>query len=202
VRPRARDRRERILAGTLYVVLATGTTFLNAALSAHMIGILAGLGLASAVAVWVSTLRGVGQSLARLAEVVFGGRMDSLALGVLATGLLPIGFIAGLLSERSLAAAVAFAVVFGAGNGLVTVARGAIPLALFDARSYGSIVGALLSPSFLVAAVGPIAYALVIERMGDAAALYISTALALVVFGAALALRLRFGRAAHPAGES
>lgn len=190
----AEGRPDRRLAQVLYALIVTLTTFLNSGMSAHMIAMLAGLGLAASLAVWTSTLRGVGQSLARLCEVLFGARLHPFALGVLATGLLPVCFVVGLFSGVSLPAAAAFAFLYGAGNGLVTIARGTLPLALFDHRTYGALTGALLVPSFFAAALAPLAYAFVIERYGEAAALHLSTAVAAAVLAAALALRARFGR--------
>jgi hypothetical protein len=59
---------------------------------------------------------------------------------------------------------------------------------LFDHRTYGATVGRLLTPSFLLSAVAPLAYAVVIEQLGNAAALILSAALGAVVFAAALVL--------------
>lgn len=175
----------------LYALIVTVTAFLASAMSAHMIGILAGLGMGASLAVWVSALRGVGQSAARLAEVVFGGRMHALTLAVLAMGLLPLGFAAGLLGGQAVAAAVAFAVIYGSGNGLATIVRGALPLVLFDPRVYGTLSGRLVAPSFLLSAAAPVIYAAIIEHAGSLAALQLSIALGLVLVGAAWALRVR-----------
>ena len=193
-RPLARTPGERLLAGSLYALIATLTTFLNSGMSAHMIGILAGLGLGTSLSVWISTLRGVGQSSARLGEIAFGGRLSPLVLGVIASSLLPVSFAAGAFGGTSLAAAVAFALGYGAGNGLVTIARGTLPLALFDPRSYGSVVGGLLVPSFLAASLAPLAYSLVIERLGEGAALHVSTGAATIVLAGSLVLWLAFSR--------
>lgn len=192
--PLATTAGERVLAGSLYAIIATLTTFLNTGMSAHMIGILAGLGAGASAAVWISTLRGVGQSSARLGEVLSGGRTSPLVLGVVAAGLLPVSFVAGLWGGTSRGAAVAFALAFGAGNGLVTIVRGTLPLVLFDPRAYGTVVGGLLVPSFLVAAAAPLAYSVVIERFGEAAALHLSTGAAALVLAGSLALRARFSR--------
>jgi MFS family permease len=192
--PLAVTRRERLVAGSLYALIATITTFLNSAMSAHMIGILVGLGVSTSIAVWISTLRGIGQSSARLCEVLFGAAMSPLALGVLATSLLPLCFVAGLFSGLSRAAAIGFAFLFGAGNGLVTIVRGSLPLVLFDPRSYGSVVGVLLVPSFLVSALAPLAYAFIIDRFGEGAALHVSAALATVALAATVVTSIRFGR--------
>lgn len=191
-RPPPAAPRDRVVAGVLYAVLMTAANFLNSGMSAHMINILAGIGLASTLAVWVATLRGIGQSLARLCEVLFGRRLDALRLNLLATGLLPFAFAAGLFGGAFLPAAIAFAFVYGAGNGLVTITRGTLPLMLFDRSTYGSVVGRLLMPSFILAAAAPIVYASVIAHFGESAALVLSLALALTAFGAGVVLFVRF----------
>lgn len=192
--PLAEGARDRWVAGGLYALIVTLAAFLNSAMSAHMIGILAGFGLAASVAVSVAMLRGVGQSLARLAEVLSGSRLHPLALNVLAALLLPVCFVAGLWSGGFVLAAAAFAFLYGAGNGLSTIARGTLPLVLFDYRTYGTVVGRLLVPSFVVSAAAPFAYALVIERFGEGAAMLLSLGVAATALGAAVALWVRFGR--------
>lgn len=185
----------RAVSAVLYAAVVTLVAFLNSAMSAHMIGLLGGLGLSAAAAVWVASLRGIGQSSARLAEVLFGRRLDPLVLNLLATLLIPLGFAAGLSSGLWLAAALAFALLYGAGNGLCTITRGTLPLVLFDPATYGSVVGRLLVPSFFLSASAPFAYALIIERFGDAAALHLSIAVAAAVFAvSALLWRLRRGQ--------
>jgi Major Facilitator Superfamily len=187
----------RIFAGVLYALMVMLVAFLNSGLSAHMIGILAGLGLTPTVAVWIATLRGIGQTSARICEILFGGRLHPLALGVLAEGIIASSFAAGLLSGQHAAAAIVFALLFGVGNGLMTIVRGTLPLVLFEHHIYGALVGRLLVPSFFLSAFGPVAYALLIERFGDRAALVLSLAIGAVVLGAAILLRLRFRPAAR-----
>lgn len=181
------------LAAVLYAVIVALSGMLNSGLSAHMIGMLAGLGMAPALAVWVSTLRGVGQSAARLAEIQFGRRLSAFGLAILATGLIVPCFLFPVAFGAAPAAGIAFALLFGAGNGLVTIVRGALPLVLFDPARYGQTVGRLITPGFFVSALAPLVYALVIERFGDAAALWLSFLLAAGALAAALVLALRFG---------
>lgn len=189
---------DRRLAGALYALIVTVTGFLNSGMSAHMIDILGGLGLAAGSAVWVASLRGIGQSGARLAEVLSGGRLAALDLNVLATAVLPPCFLAGLAGGAFAPAAVAFSFFYGAGNGIVTITRGTVPLVLFEPRDYGTLVGRLLVPGFLCAAAAPLAYAFIIERGGAGAALLVSAAAAAVTLTASLVLRRRFGRRAAP----
>jgi predicted MFS family arabinose efflux permease len=190
--PLAASRADRIIASVLYAAIAALASFLNAGMSSHMIGILTGLGVAVSTAVWIATLRGVGQSAARLSEVVFGRRIDPLSLNVLAAALLPLSFVAGLFSGRAGIAAAGFALVYGAANGVLTITRGTLPLVLFDPRIYGAFVGKLLIASFVLSAAGPVIYASVIEGLGDAGALVLSLVAAGLVLAAALLLRLRF----------
>lgn len=194
VAPRADTRERMILAGLLYATMVTFSSALNSAMSAHMIGILVSLGLAAGVAVSIGALRGIGQSASRLAEILFGRALDPIALGLVATGLIPIGFVIGLWSGTTAWAGIAFALLYGAGNGLVTIIRGTQPLVLFDPATYGTTVGRLIGPSFYVSALAPALLAYLIERYGAASALYVSTGVALLVFASSLWLWLAFRR--------
>jgi hypothetical protein len=192
--PLAATRGERVFAGALYAMIATIANFLNSGMSAHMIGIFAGLGLAASASVWIATLRGVGQSLSRGGEVLFGRRLDPLTLNLAATLALPLAFAAGLFSAASAGAALAFAFFYGAANGILTITRGTLPLLLFDHKIYGALVGRLLAPSFILSAAAPVAYAFVIEHWGAAAALDVSIFLSAASLIAAALLFVRFGR--------
>lgn len=189
---RATTQADQRVARILFAASLMLTTFLASAMSAHQIALLAGLGLAATSAVWVSTLRGVGQSAARLCEILFGRRLDPLALGILAAGLLPVAFAFGYGAGASLTAALAFSLLYGAGNGLGTIVRGTQPLVLFDPAAYGSLVGRLASPSFFVAAAAPIAFATIIEHFGERAALSLALAVGALALAFAVALWWRF----------
>ncbi|MFC3691864.1 MFS transporter [Chenggangzhangella methanolivorans] len=175
-------------AAVLYAIAVALVSALNSAMSAHMIGILAALGLPLQAAVWIAALRGFGQTGARGCEVLFGARLSAVDLNLLAALMLPLGFAAAF-GAPLMGAAAAFALLFGAGNGLSTITRGTLPLALFDPATYGSLVGRLIAPSFLLSAGAPVAYALVIERWGSEAALWLSLALAGGALAAAIGLK-------------
>ncbi len=124
--------------------------------------------------------------------MLFGRRFDPLTLNLVATSLLPLCFIAfGLFSGQARIAALAFAFIYGAGNGVVTITRGTLPLVLFDHRNYGAFVGRLIAPSFVLSAAAPTVYASVIGRFGDAGALFLSIGVAFVTLAAAAALKIR-----------
>lgn len=189
----AHSRRERFIAGSLFALIVMLTNFLNSGMSAHMINILSGLGIVASVSVWIATLRGIGQSSARLGEIIFGSRLHPLDLNMIATLVLPFSFIVGLLSGTFHISAICFALLYGAGNGIVTITRGTMPLVLFDHQTYGSFVGQLLVPSFLLSAAAPLIYALIIERFGESEALYLSVAVSFITLAASLLLKRRYG---------
>ena len=177
------------LAAVLYALAAALVSALNSAMSAHMIGLLAGLGLGLQSAVWTASLRGFGQTGARACEVLFGARLRAVDLNLVASVILVGGFLAALAVSGEVWVAVCFVLMFGAGNGLSTITRGTLPLAFFDPHTYGSLVGRLIAPSFLLSAAAPVAYAAAIERFGAVAAVWLSLALAAGAFAAALGLK-------------
>jgi len=178
-------------AAWLYALIVALANGLNSGMSAHMIGVLADLGIAAGLAVTVSALRGIGQSAARLAEVLFGGRLSPAQLNLAAAFVLPAAFAVGLASGVSLSAAVAFALFYGAGNGILTITRGTLPLVLFDIATYGAVVGRLLVPAFLFSAAAPLLFAAVIEHAGARGALLLALAFGAVILVASLLLLRR-----------
>jgi predicted MFS family arabinose efflux permease len=196
--PLAIRRTDVLIAGALYATVTTLANFLNAGMSAHMIGLLDGLGVGTAVSVWIATLRGVGQSGARLCEVLFGRRVEPLLLNLIACLLMPLGFVAGLYSGQADAAAIAFALLYGACNGILTITRGTVPLVLFEHSTYGGLVGRLLVPSFVLSAASPLVYAAVMDGLGLPWGLYLSLACTALMLVAALLLKALFRGGRHP----
>ena len=89
----------------------------------------------------------------------------------------------------SVVVATAFMVVFGMANGLVTIARGAVPLALFGAAGYGHIMGRIGRAFLVMQAIAPLVLAFVAERASDPAVLAVVAAFATVAFVAFAAIR-------------
>ena len=187
----ARTPADQRLAQALYALIAMLTNFLAAANATHLIAMLTGLGLAASAVVGISALWGIGQVSARLLELLFGGRLHPLTLNLATTAVLPLCFVAGALAGHPVAAAL-YAAVYGACNGLLTITRGTLPLALFDYRVYGTLVGRLLVPGFLLTAAAPVAYAELIAWQGPRAAMGASTLLAGVILAASAWLYARF----------
>jgi hypothetical protein len=129
---------------------------------------------------------GPAQVAARLAEFALVRRIHPLVSGRVAVAMFPIGV--GLLISFGAIAAAPFAILYGAGNGLFTIVRGALPLALFGERNYGRRLGVLNVPSRLLQAVSPFVFALMIERSANLA-LAVMAAGSVLAFGALMLLR-------------
>src|SRR5690606_35925572 len=133
----ARTRADQRLAQSLYAVITMLTTFLTAANATHMIAMLTDLGLLASVVVGIASLWGIGQVSARLLEVLLDARLPPLTLNLLTTIVMPWCFLAGFAASHPVAAAI-YTCLYGACNGLLTITRGTLPLALFDYRIYGT----------------------------------------------------------------
>ncbi len=183
----------RKLAFLLLATVFAANNFMLSGLSAHMIPLLNSLGLTETDAVWLGALIGPAQVAGRLCELAFGRLFSPLAFGVGATGMLIAAFgLLGLFGVTGFAG-VAFACVYGAANGVITIARGTLPLELFGRSGYGAILGRLARPGLAAAALAPFAYALLIDAWGADAGLHISLIGAVISFLAMLGIAFRFG---------
>lgn len=182
------------MLGWLYAAIMALVAFLNSAMSAHMIGILAGLGLGASTAVWVASLRGIGQTAARACHVMFGARLSPLTLNHIATLLLVASFVFLAVLGTGLTQAILFALAFGAGNGLMSITRGTLPLVLIDSARYGSVTGRLLVPSFVLSAAAPLTLGWLIEAYGPGTAIGVCLAAGMLVLSLTLALGWRLPR--------
>src|SRR6516225_1026890 len=126
---------------------------------------------------------------ARICELMFARSIHPLAIARFAVALLLAAFALMALFGLTAAVAASFAVMFGMANGLLTIARGAVPLALFGAAGYGHLVGRIGGPYLVMQAVAPLALAFVAERSCDAAVLAVAAAFATIAFIAFAAVR-------------
>jgi MFS family permease len=163
--------------------------FGSGAMAAHLPALLLAVGATATVAVASASLVGAAQVAARLAEFGLLRRFHPLVAARLATLGHPFGALALLLFGA--AAAPAFAVLHGMGNGLLTIARGTLPLAVFGAAGYGARQGLLTAPARLAQAIAPLLFGLLLETLGAGVALLLSAGLAVAAWAALLALPTR-----------
>jgi predicted MFS family arabinose efflux permease len=139
----------------------------STAMAAHLPRLLQASGATPAEAIAAAALVGPGQVAARLVEAGLLSRYHPLLSARLAALAHPIG--AALIFWGGAWFAAPFTVLHGAGNGILTIARGTVPLAIFGPENYGYRLGLLGAPARLAQAGAPLAFGLLIERYGGAA---------------------------------
>jgi MFS family permease len=163
--------------------------FVPSGLSAHLLAIFARSGIDAGTVVWIGALFGPAQVGARLIEFAFGRDLHPLWVVRFALSTLLCAFVMLALLGVSAPVAAAFALMFGGANGLVTITRGAVPLALFGATGYGRLIGRLAGPFLLVQAAAPLVMAFVIERTSDSMALALAACFALIALVCFIVIR-------------
>jgi predicted MFS family arabinose efflux permease len=156
------------------------------AMAAHLPRIMEAAGATTAQAVFAGALIGPSQVAARIFEASFLSRFHPLVSTKLACLTHPIG--AAVLGLVGGGAASAFAIFHGTGNGILTIARGTLPLALFGPQNYGYRLGIIGAPARMAQAVAPLAFGLLIDVMG-AKVLIVSSALSLSALAALFMIR-------------
>ncbi len=141
--------------------------FLSSAISAHLVVLLAAGGLAARDAVLVGALIGPMQVAGRVMEFAFSSRWSPLSVGTLAFTLLASALIMLCFVRGVWIAALAFALLYGWANGVMTIVRGTVPGVLFGSRDYGALLGRLAQPQFILKSFAPVAVTLLFT-LGDA----------------------------------
>ena len=136
----------------------------TSAMAAHLPRIVEAFGATPAQAVFAGMMIGPAQVAARVLEASTLSRFHPLFSTRLACITHPIGAcIIGLFGGG---AAAAFALLHGAGNGILTIARGTLPLAIFGPKNYAYRLGIIGAPSRIAQALAPLGFGLLIEPMG------------------------------------
>ncbi|WP_368414782.1 MFS transporter [Falsiroseomonas sp.] len=173
-----------------FVFAATWTV--AGAMAAHLPAMLQAAGATTALAIAAAALIGPSQVAARLLEYALVRRIQPITTARIAALGHPLGVLA-LLAGGGIAAPV-FAVLHGMGNGVMTIVKGTLPLAVFGPAGYGARQGLLTAPSRFLQALAPFAFGLLLERAGVEAALAVTSGLTFAAFVALLSLKVQVKR--------
>lgn len=184
---RAAHRRRFALLGIYFA----STAFVTSAYASHLPGLLTVMGAGAAGAVFAAALLGPAQVAARLAEfgIISRYKVHALVTARAATALHPLACVLLAVFGGPPMLAAVFALLHGAGNGMITIAKGTLPLALFGPAGYGLTQGWLGVGARVMQAAAPYAFGLVLDDWGGHAALAISAALSLLALGVLFALK-------------
>lgn len=156
----------RAVAMALFSVIVAASAVVFGALAVHLVPVLEASGLTAATAVFIASLKGVAQVVGRIWDLTLARKWHPIDVGRVSVAFMPLSFLVLMFGGASFATALAFTLLFGISNGLVTIMRGAVPLALFGPKGYGEVLGILATPYLLLAAIAPAAFALVVEGSG------------------------------------
>ena len=143
------------------------------AMAAHLPRILEAAGATTSQAVFAGALIGPAQVAARIFEASFLSRFHPLVSTRLACITHPIG--AAILALAGGGAASLFAIFHGTGNGILTIARGTLPLSIFGPKDYGYRLGIIGAPARMAQAAAPLLFGLLIDTMGSRVLIVSST---------------------------
>jgi MFS family permease len=165
----------------------------STAMAAHLPRLLEAAGASTSQAVAAAALVGPAQVAARVLEAGFLSRYHPLVSARLSTLTHPVG--AGLLLVGGGPIAMPFTLLHGAGNGILTIARGTVPLAVFGPENYGYRLGLIGAPARILQSGAPLAFGALIDRFGAYSLIFSS----LACIAATLALLLVSTRPDRPA---
>jgi MFS family permease len=158
--------RTRAIAIVLFALIMSLNGFVFGVISVQLVPLLEAAGLATAAAVWVASMKGVAQFGGRVVEIVFARNLRAITVGRIAVGVLPPSLLLLLAGTGSLPLIVAFTLLMGASQGVITIVRGAVPLVLFGAKGYGAVLGVIATPILVVNAAAPTVFAWIVDHWG------------------------------------
>jgi hypothetical protein len=127
--------------------------FITSAMAAHVLPLMAGLGLSPSQALAAAMLIGPGQVTGRLLEWRLASHIGVLWRARLGALLFPAGAL--LLLSGSPYAAFGFALLYGMSNGILTINRGTLPMLVFGPAGYAALLGWIALPVLLAQAAAP-----------------------------------------------
>jgi MFS family permease len=163
--------------------------FILSGVTSNLLAMLQRGGMDAATVVAVGALFGPAQVAARLVDFLTAGRTHPLWIARGAVTLTAFAFAMLAFVGASPLVAALFAIAFGAANGVMTVARGALPLLMFGPAGYGRVIGRIARPGLFVQALAPFVVASAVERFSDRTVLEMGIVGALMALGCFLAIR-------------
>jgi len=164
--------------------------FILSGVTSNLLAMLQRGGMDAATVVAVGALFGPAQVAARLVDFLTAGRTHPLWIARGAVTLVVFAFAMLAFVGASPLVAALFAIAFGAANGVMTVARGALPLLMFGPTGYGRVIGRIARPGLFVQALAPFVVASAVERFSDRTVLEMGIVGALLALGCFLAIRV------------
>jgi MFS family permease len=175
--PKESDTRSRdVWTFALLALVLTISAGIGSIVVVHLLIFLQAGGASFSEAVTVGMLFGPAQVGARALERIFGERYHPIWTMIASCAAMAAGLALLITGVGIPALAV---MIYAGGYGIMWIARGTLPLALYGPAHYAALMGRLAFPSLIVQALAPSAAALLVERSGAVATVAMLNALAL-----------------------
>ena len=172
------QRRKEIIVGVLLAYVFAANAFVGMGLMMHLPRLLQEMGVAVALAFTISSFVGPSQVVGRLIDYFYMQRWHPLISTRWAAACHPVAALLLMIFAGPIA--FVFVLLHGIGNGILIIARGNLPLAIFGANGYGRRQGWLMMPAKLAQAAAPFLFGLALTQWG-AHILWLTLALGLSV---------------------
>jgi MFS family permease len=173
-------KREKYLTVLLAFVFAS-SGFISMGMMSHLPRLLEGVGVPLLVAFSIGALVGPAQITGRILDFTFLRRLHPLIGTRLAALAHPFGIAVLVVLGAPFAAL--FVILHGLGNGILIIARGTLPLALFGPQGFGRRQGWLTMPAKFAQAIAPFTFGLALTQWGTGV-LWLTFGLAMCSFAA------------------
>jgi predicted MFS family arabinose efflux permease len=184
----AEESRERKRDMILLAFVLASASFSSTALGAHLPGLLQSAGTSLTAAIAAGALMGPAQVAARVVEFTLMRKMNPLFSARVAAGAHPVAVAVLMVLGAPFAAL--FVIIHGAGNGLLTITRGTLPLALFGPVGDGQRQGFITAPARASQAFAPLLFGLLLDDYG-ADSLWLTALLGVAAVAALFMMRVR-----------
>lgn len=118
----------------------------------HLINLLTGMGRSLSSAIAIGALFGPAQIAGRILEMTVGHRIQPITATIVALCAIILGLVIMALAPTATVGAM---IVYGSGMGVLSVARGTLPLSIFDTKDYSLVIGQLARPITITQAAAP-----------------------------------------------
>ena len=180
-------KREKYITILLAFVFAS-SGFISMGMMSHLPRLLEGVGVPLLVAFSIGALVGPAQITGRILDFTFLRRLHPLIGTRIAALAHPLGIAALVVLGAPFAAL--FVILHGLGNGILIIARGTLPLALFGPQGFGRRQGWLTMPAKFAQAIAPFTFGLALTQWGTGV-LWLTFGLAMCSFAALCLITIR-----------
>ena len=175
------------IAFTLNMLAFSGITL-------HLLAMLAAKGFTPERAAFLGALVGPMQVAGRIVEFTFAKHATPSEVGMIALFAFPVAVLVLAFGGPEAWVFFAFAALWGASNGVMTIVRGTVPAEIWGRDGYGGLTGLMATPVLLARAVGPFFAAGLFTLMGSYFAMALAFAAIGVVSWAAFFAAVRLNR--------